>query len=96
MKHTPGPWYAVPDDGLRHFVVNINPAGGHCITTIRTERRYAEQAMADGWLIAAAPELLEVARWLILCDAEGLLVNNTTATYALRAARAAIAKATGG
>ena len=102
--HTPGPWYAVPDERPRHFEVHINPHGGYCITTIKTARRYAEQAMADAKLMAAAPELLtaleEIVNWYVPTHdwerIENLPSQHPGKVAAILLARAAIAKATGG
>jgi hypothetical protein len=52
-KHTPGPW--IYDMG---FVVAQEPVGDVYLAT-------AEESAANGVLMAAAPELLQAARWAV-------------------------------
>lgn len=53
-KHTPGPWFAVVDSTPRTYRVNINPAGGFCLFTIKTQHCHSEQAYADARFIVRA------------------------------------------
>lgn len=87
MKHTPGPWHTNP---LKSFYVFAHgslaeQAGvndGPFICNASTQ--------ANARLIAAAPELLYIARWLMQeCD-EG---DGTIPDGLYNAARAAIARA---
>ena len=87
MKHTPGPWVATHANG-NDFIVKAGDievvAGCGC---------YGSPYMrgnpdADARLIAAAPDLLEAL--------QGVLRVADRATDEFDAARAAIAKATGG
>jgi hypothetical protein len=94
-KHTPGPWAALPEEcdrayirirgqklGCRYKVANV-------LTLVYegVHEREAEETRANARLIAASPELLEA---LELCAA-ALPAYSEEA----KAARAAIAKATG-
>lgn len=82
--HTPGPWFVLQ-----------NPMGSDCITaedcTICSmpdwDDDYANEEAANARLIAAAPDLLEALQGLMHKDC---------GEPAFFAARAAIAKATGG
>lgn len=83
--HTPGPWQTATDKAVDHYV-HI----GHYSNTLRTYvcRVFAEteEQKANARLIAAAPELLEVAKEIATgyCTAETMFK-----------AQAAIAKAEG-
>ncbi len=97
-KHTPGPWE------VRHGV-GINPrypwrvaTGGYCVCTdVAHTGGGASQQEANARLIAAAPDLLNVAQMLIEAEREA----STDDTFRLKVsivcefARAAIAKAEG-
>jgi len=52
-----------------------------------------DQAHRVAALCKAAPDLLQAAEWILECDAAGLLVGGPESDRALKAARAAIAKA---
>ena len=81
-KHTPGPWVARPDpNAFMHddWCVGI----GESLANIDKVAVCSEK---DARLIAAAPDLLEIAT---------RLVNDGLSTSLVRDARAAIAKATG-
>lgn len=93
-KHTPGPWMAVgawvehPDDEVADICV--------CDTMLFSQghfNRSEEEECANARLIAAAPELLEALKKLMK-DAGG--EDLVKWKIAHEAARAAIAKATGG
>ena len=83
VKHTPGPW--------------ITHNGGVYSAKAKDEKLYAEMSVAachtpeDARLIAAAPELLDVAQSILADD----MVQYLPAEY-VEKVRAAIAKATGG
>ena len=87
MKHTPGPWRiecfevtAGPPDGFDP-IWTCGCCGGYAMAGDPLE------AIANGRLIAAAPELLEALK--------GVVRVADRATQEFDAARAAIAKATG-
>ena len=81
-SHTPGGWIAV-DHASGHVVVREANLLDRSIATVGAE--------PDARLIAAAPDLLEVLRDVL----EGVLNPIAHESY-VDAARAAIAKATGG
>lgn len=82
--HTPGPWSA-SESGF------VYDAKHHQIAEVFSGSNWAMQA--NGLLIAAAPELLEVAQRLIAwCDKEP---PRGEALYFVALAREAVAKATG-
>lgn len=98
-KHTPGPWVWI-DEGRR-----LNSASGLIIDSAAYEgmwfARYdKEEDEANKRLMEAAPELLEALRALLSvapasAPAAGLLVGiEEKHSAAIKAARAAIAKAT--
>lgn len=69
-KHTPGPWtldgpvgFADPDRGAMVYAPHGN---GHLVATI--EYQYAESNRANARLIAAAPDLLAVCKWILEPD----------------------------
>lgn len=88
-KHTSGPWTVDPGHG-DYMGAILGASGvpvctfGYCTTYYPVEGDPPTDA--DARLIASAPDLLEALRWLVLP------INNK----AHNAARAAIAKATGG
>jgi hypothetical protein len=92
MTHTPGPWRS----GDRYNTVFGPPNGQPSPQTIATIQRGNE---ANARLIAAAPELLEVAKKMVADHDElsptliGMPLNVANST--IDAARAAIAKAEG-
>ena len=62
MKHTPGPWDAIPFQshyGTHWGVIAINPTRG------RIDSAITGMTEADARLIAAAPDLLESLRGLV-------------------------------
>lgn len=89
-KHTPGPWHVLLSNGVAFEIgddSNPNKANVLC-TRYGWEERAAEM-LANGRLMAAAPDLLEAAR-KALTECVDLI-----ATPAGEALEAAIAKATG-
>ncbi len=95
-KHTPGPWTLEKGHAVGSVIAE---AGDYSITAPDGVHDWfsADVEMANARLIAAAPELLEALRsladrWEILCEVIKPLINDE----AYVAARAAIAKATGG
>lgn len=89
--HTPGPW-RVKKATVRGEVNEwyVTDDGGVAVIASCVTDTAGEPSEANARLIAAAPELLEVI--------DGLLnaLPSATAHPAIKAARAAIAKATGG
>lgn len=89
-KHTTGPWH-VADKSARGLQLGIYDAKGDLVATgaicgpITLERR-----VADGRLIASAPELLEALK-----DAKRQIVGLCTEGDVPDSVNAAIAKATG-
>ena len=89
-KHTPGPWKSMPDNysGEMHRMV-VNSQGVPLFDSVnRSPAADDSKEHADLVLAAAAPELLEAL--------EGVLRVADRKTDEFDAARAAIAKATGG
>lgn len=90
-KHTPGPWRVSTDsrtdeEGLTYVSgLNIESDAGEIVGCEGIEA-WKDNAEANARLIASAPDLLEALQWFVLP------INNK----AHNAARAAIAKATGG
>ena len=63
-KHTPGPWSLSDEthrDGLRSKLIHGMPEGMLAIVRVEHQGRYYGDANAR--LIAAAPDLLEMAKW---------------------------------
>lgn len=95
-KHTPAPWLIAPED--KTFVYALGPGETNRfhahLQAAGPERVSREELVANARLIATAPELLAA-----LEDAEAILAQLYNQDYAvdveLKAARAAIAKATG-
>jgi hypothetical protein len=91
MKHTPGPWEIdwyicrEGDEELWRVPRSIGPA---MVDHNHWARDHINVDKADAYLIAAAPELLEALK--------GVLRVADRATDEFDAARAAVAKATGG
>ena len=95
-KHTPGPWRiecfevtAGPPDGFDP-IWTCGCCGGYAMAGDPLE------AIANGRLIAAAPELLEACRLIVAydeSDPEDGMQMMANYVHALDAARAAIAKA---
>lgn len=99
-KHTPGPWrweriegrrkVFMPDDYM--LVGNDSQRLGFCASAFQAENRVPEGV--DGQnarLIAAAPELLEAARAVLLAEKDDW--REPTRSLAASAARTAVAKA---
>lgn len=96
-KHTPGTWVAVgawiehEDDGVAD-ICTCNPKD---IGQEHLGRTYKEMC-ANAILMAAAPDLLKAVRGLLkMPDFDGTTETSKARMAAKRAARAAIAKATG-
>jgi hypothetical protein len=97
-KHTPGPWYCLPEYSNGGEVHSA--AGIICDASIgRNEREEYQKAHraeseANARLIAAAPELLAALKEILVAAEEcGAIGSHGPA---LKTARAAIAKAQGG
>lgn len=96
--HTPGPWYVVPEMGVkpddrgRWSYIMRNPGGdGMPIATLYVKWGPGE---ANANLLAAAPDLLEVAKWAESFLAE-LGNDGNGESDLLRNIRAAVARAEG-
>lgn len=93
MKHTPGPWVACQDP-------DAYSSDDWCIGTGKNEiDEIAVCGAANARLIAAAPELLDVAKLAlkaILDEAEARYFNPPANPVLVAELEAAIAKATGG
>lgn len=88
MAHTPGPWEKEPEAGRGAWIKGANDewAALACGDT-------DESARANAHLIAAAPDLLEALRVLLAYLPADEDAVDPQQHAALRAARAAIAKA---
>lgn len=91
MKHTPEPW-GVESDGVTIYM------GGQIVATaIAPDEATIEEQRANATLIACAPSLLEALETIALLPTVGGITagERKGLERAARAARAAIAKATG-
>ena len=88
--YTPGPWSI---DGDLSTALDIIGCAGRIAMIDEQANLSDEELKANAHLIAAAPELLELARQIVLAadDNEGDIPNDIVA-----GARAAVHKATGG
>lgn len=95
MRHTPGPWTYFPKRkyGEHHVSVPIKDSGMRL--ALFPDGIDTENPVADARLIAAAPELLAACRELVERH-DANLPDGVQFTDLVAAARAAIAKATGG
>lgn len=94
MKHTPGPWW-VEESGIRDrggYICHTRPAQRYPDQEERFIKETVERA-ANKTLIAAAPELLEALQGILSCVSVRI---DDPRIEKFDAARAAIAKATGG
>ena len=89
MSYTPGPWTARDQgEGPRGKSLGIVISGRNHLPLFFLPRGKPEEGMANAYLVAAAPDLLEALKGVIrVADRE---------TTEFNAARAAIAKAEGG
>ena len=92
MRHTLGPWYVEPLEGLGRFVVTARTKGGG-----QPADSYLPQTAANALLIAAAPDMLDANRECLAACVEcaGNLDYDCTRAPCPQV-RAAIAKATAG
>ena len=86
-RHTPGPWYFLPD---RNGRLQVGPSINYTVAEMCVTPLEGQEANAR--LIATAPELLEA---LSDCVAH-MHWTQPLGEVALKKAKAAIAKATGG
>ena len=100
-QHTPGPWRddfeGEPDWGSQ-TIIQVG-AGSTLIADVcvTDDCISDDEHAANARLIAAAPELLEALQCLLaMPDYDGAISTSTVRRGAKHAARAAIAKATGG
>jgi len=104
-KHTPGPWIMSHQDPWAAKATihqdNENKQHRKCrllpliaeVNVLVSGQGFENIGAANARLIAAAPELLEAAKWLIECYNDGLIVGHPTSRRAIDSAEAAIAKA---
>ena len=88
-KHTPGPW-SVAETRHNYDTVIRGPRGEPIALTLIAGYTKKE-GTANSALLAAAPDLLEALKWMVLRTEEGGYPDGKC----LEDARAAIAKATG-
>lgn len=98
MKHTPGPWRASDTEEIyagRTIVAATYSSEDYMLRPDgeATSIPNSKSARSNARLIAAAPELLEAAKHLFTCDFSDEVDFRCKGC---EAARAAIAKATGG
>ena len=67
MSHTPGPWkregrfiYALGDNGINRFMLQVNPGGLSDVSA------GADELEANARLIAAAPKMWQLVQLLVL------------------------------
>lgn len=89
-SHTPGPWDAVKDGSLLadDWVIHTS----HPDADARDVMEIWNAGEADAHLIAAAPCLLEGARWALECFGDNLTAEQE---HALGKLKAAVGRATG-
>lgn len=90
-KHTPGPWAVFGEVGLQIAVSSVAMPGLNLNVAHVAGIRNGE-GHANAHLIAAAPDLLDALRKMLLCCYDEELDDQTV--EAVEAARTAIAKAT--
>lgn len=88
-KHTPGPWgrHRVGYNGSRYYIMSARRGGDFVIAEVPTDRNYKHQALANAYLIAAAPDMLAALKAVVA------VADRSTVEF--DAARAALAKAEG-
>jgi hypothetical protein len=69
MKHTPGPWKRdsqyMPEEGAEGFSPYIVDSDGRNVGAAMMIPENEMEFVANARLIAAAPDLLEAAKWLM-------------------------------
>lgn len=90
-KPTPGPWFT-KREGFSTVYVEARISGGLLqeVAACGPTQAGSEQQEANARLIAQAPDMLRILRWLIQKHDEGQLIDGGVITEA----RAAIARAT--
>jgi len=92
-EHTPGPWHLGDNDAVYGAHGKFSAVVADCNTLVRTP----ETDHANACLISAAPDLLAALRDVLdQLDGIGIPEWHGAEGLCLDAARAAIAKATGG
>jgi hypothetical protein len=94
-KYTPGPWLIRKGDEWTCSIVTLhghNVDGDPMYWEVASFNRRRDEAEENALLIASAPDLLEALEWMVQRIDEGGYPDGKC----LIAARAAIAKATGG
>lgn len=95
-KHTPGPWVAIEAKlgAVKHWIIAEKQYNGFQIASTATDE--VEQGEANARLIAAAPELLEMAKHALAdLDAEAGRKGHEFCVQTRRELRFVIAKAEG-
>lgn len=64
-KHTPGPWTHRDSAHNGAFEVNGADSKTFVVADVFAYLQYAGRAEANARLIAAAPELLQIAKWIL-------------------------------
>lgn len=68
MRHTPGPWKCEKLGTTDMWIVYDNPPRGVFISAIcRTYSKSTKYSDGNAHLIAAAPDLLAVCKWVLGC-----------------------------
>jgi hypothetical protein len=93
-KHTPGPWKAQPREGIEGQWEVVSTCETEWLIAAAAPHIDGDPDEANARLIAAAPELLEALLGLRLYVDP--MMGGEEVDNAIRAANAAIAKATGG
>lgn len=93
-KHTPGPWKIITLDG--HTYINPQRPEGEWGLIAKMVGTSAYEESANAALIAAAPDLLAALEELLWAASRTSLETDGDYSNAFTAARAAIARATGG
>lgn len=94
-QHTPGPWSAHHHESTDTYTVHVEGRSWESWGVAHVG--YTKEDDANARLIAAAPELLEALIAVVnMPDYDGSISTSVVRRNAKHAARAAIAKATGG
>lgn len=105
-KHTPGPWWVALGSAFGGRCYSGISSKNHdflaeVVVQMEDDDKWAEQLQANARLISAAPELLQalqsMLQWMPVypAGADGIVGGREAHAEAIKAARAAIAKATG-
>ena len=100
-KHTPGPWGVRDLPTTQRYIGPSNDGGAPSVALVLARVNVPDERLsADASLVAAAPELLAALESFLRAPSVGSggpgSITIVVQDFNLRAARAAIAKATGG